>query len=50
MWNDNESDEDSDDDAVEEEVDDFVIQDHAPGTVRLRGQVLRDELMDGMAP
>ena len=57
MWedeepSDDEEDSDSDDDHSDEDDAgaDFIVQDAAPATVRMRGQILRERMKDGMPP
>ena len=57
MWedeepSDDEEDSDSDDDHSDEDDAgaDFIVQDAAPATIRMRGQILRERMKDGMPP
>ena len=52
MWSDDDEglgdDDDADDESEERNDGNFIVQDMAPASVRLRGQVERDRLMDAM--
>ena len=58
MWEDKEPSDDeeegndSDDDHSDKDDTgaDFIVQDAAPSTVRMRGQILRERMKDGMPP
>ena len=50
MWEDEFNEEDSDDEDSEDHdaTEDIIVEDRAPTTIRMRGQIFRDQLKDAM--
>ena len=50
MWEDEFNEEGSDDEGSEDHdaTEDIIVEDRAPATIRMRGQIFRDQLKDAM--